>query len=192
MRVFLACCVDRQAAQRLYAALEPLRAVYSGPAYRATPPENFHVTLRFFGELNEADVERVARRVQPVADAAAPIDCRTTSVLGLPNVRRPSVVGLAIESAGRIEALAARINHALDEDFGPPDKSFKAHLSVIRCRRGARFKAFAEQLDCALTFADVALFRSDPANGAPRYGVLRTFPLGSANGDARTDQTKPS
>lgn len=181
MRVFLACRVDSQAAQRLYAALEPLRRVYSGDAYRFTPPDNYHVTLRFFGELNEADVERAAQHVQPLADTAAPIDCRTTAVLALPNARRLSVVGLSLESGDRIEALAADVNRVLDADFGPPDKLFKAHLSVIRCRRGARFRPFVEPLDFGLTFTSIALFRS-VSGGAdrPHYSVLRDFPLGRA------------
>jgi 2'-5' RNA ligase len=182
VRVFLACCVEPEAAQRLYAALEPLRRLYAGPAYRATPPDNYHVTLRFFGELNEGEVDRIGRHVEPVADAAARIDCRTTSLLALPNARRPSVIGLSVESAGRIEELALRVNGVLEEDFGPPDKPFKAHLSVIRCRRGARFKAFAPDLECRLTFARIALLRSDPASDGPRYSVLRAFQLGTGGG----------
>lgn len=181
VRVFLACCVEAEAAQRLYAALEPLRRLYAGPAYRATPPDNYHVTLRFFGELNEGAVDRVGRNVRPVAKAASPIDCRTTSVLALPNARRPSVIGLAVESTGRIEALAAQVNRVLDEGFGPPDKPFKAHLSVIRCRRGARFKAFAD-LEFRLTFARIALLRSDPADDGPRYSVLQEFQLAAGDG----------
>ena len=186
MRVFLACCVEPEAARRLYAALEPLRRLYAGPAYRATPPENYHVTLRFFGELKQDDVDRVGRCVEPVAGAAAPIDCRTTSLLALPNARRPSVIGLVVESGGRVEALAAHVNRALDADFGPPDKPFKAHLSVIRCRRDARFDAFAAGFESGLTFARIALFRSDPAGDGPRYSVLRAFRLGRAalGGDA--------
>jgi 2'-5' RNA ligase len=182
VRVFLACCIEPDAAQQLYAALEPLRRLYAGPAYRATPPDNYHVTLRFFGELNQDEVDRVALCVRPVADATARIDCRTTAVLALPSARRPSVIGLSVESAGRLEALASHVNCVLDEDFGPPDKPFKAHLSVIRCRRGARFKSFAADVECGLTFARIALFRSDSADDGPRYSVLREFRLGTGDG----------
>lgn len=182
MRAFLACCVEAEAARQLYAALEPLRRLYAGRDYRSTPPDNYHLTLRFFGELRPDDVDRVGRNVRPVAEAAARIDCRTTSLLALPNARRPSVIGLSVESAGRIEALASEVNRVLDEDFGPPDKPFKAHLSVIRCRRGARLKAFADDLEFGLTFARIALFRSDPADEGPRYSVLQEFRLGA--GDA--------
>jgi len=179
VRVFLACCVEPEAAQRLHAALEPLNRFYAGPAYRATPPDNYHVTLRFFGELNQDEVDRVERRVRPIAAAAARIDCRATALLALPNARRPAVIGLTVESAGRIEMLASHVNRVVSEDFGPPDKPFKAHLSVIRCRRGARFEALPEDLNFELTFARIALFRSDPADDGPRYSVLQEFQLGT-------------
>jgi 2'-5' RNA ligase len=178
VRTFLACCVDAAAADALHTALAPLRNIYRGGAYRWTPPANYHVTLRFFGELTQTDVERVAEIARPVAAAHAPIECRTVAVEPLPSAQRPKVIALSLESAGRLEALAASVNESLEADFGASDKSFKAHLSVIRCRPGARFVALAAAVDFGLTFASVALFESKMANGGPRYTALQTFRLG--------------
>ena len=185
MRLFVACCVDTAAATRLHAALEPARTRYRGGAYRWTPPVSYHVTLRFFGELAQDVVERIAECVRPIADRAAPIDCSASRLLALPGERRPAVVAVAIESKGRVEALAAQLNAAFDAQFGKPDKSFKAHLTVIRCRRGARFTAPVDSVDVRFGITDVALFESAASNDGPRYTPLRTFRLGG-------DQVSPS
>jgi RNA 2',3'-cyclic 3'-phosphodiesterase len=178
VRTFLACCIDAAAAAQLYAALEPLRHGYRGGAYRWTPAENYHVTLRFFGEIEPRDAERVVEIVRPIATLHQPIECRTAAVQPLPGARQPKVIALSIESAGRVEALAAEVNAALEDDFGPPDKTFKAHLTVIRCRRGARFVAPAGAFEYPLTFTSLALFESETSGNGPRYTPLQTFRLG--------------
>ena len=180
MRVFLAGVVDRAAADRLYAELEPMRRDYEGAPVSLIPPDNYHVTLRFFGELTAMEVARVAHLVDPIAVAAAAFEARAVSARPLPNARRPSVIALPIESCGRLEALAQSFRLALDGDFGPPDKPFKAHLSVIRCRRGARFVASTRDLAFPLVFDRVAMFESTAGNGAPRYTPLRSFPIGAS------------
>lgn len=179
MRVFLACVVDRTAADRLYAELEPMRRVYAGASFRWVPPANYHVTLRFFGELTAAELDRAARLVEPTAGAASAFEGRAVSARPLPYARRPNVIVLPIESSGRLEALAADLRVAFDDDFGPPDKPFKAHLTVIRCRRGARVGRPAVELAFPLSFDSLALFESTAASGAPRYTALQTFPLGT-------------
>ncbi len=154
-----------------------MRRVYADTAFGWIPPANYHVTLRFFGELTTPDIDRAVRLVEPVAAAASSFEARAVSARPLPNARQPNVIALPIESSGRLEMLAAELGHALNDDFGPPDKPFKAHLSVIRCRRGGRLIA---PIDIALplAFECIALFESTTGKGAPRYTAQREFPLG--------------
>ncbi len=144
MRVFLACVVDDRTADRLWRDLEPMRRAYTGAAYKWVPPANYHVTLRFFGELGADQVDRAVALIAPVVAAAPRFEGCASSAQPFPNRRRPTVIMLPIESAGRLEALAADCNRVLNDAFGPPDKPFKAHLTVIRCRRGARFVEAAD------------------------------------------------
>jgi 2'-5' RNA ligase len=178
VRVFLACVVDDRTADRVWRDLEPMRRAHTGAAYKWVPPANYHVTLRFFGELDADQVDRAVALIAPIVAPAQRFEGRVSSAQALPNQRRPNVIVLPIESAGRLEALAAECNRALNGAFGPPDKPFKAHLTVIRCRRGARFVEAADVLDFRLTFTRVALFESTAGNGAPKYTALREFALG--------------
>ena len=180
MRTFLACGVDVATALRLYEALHPYRAGFGEPSFRWIDPRNYHVTLRFFGDLSRADVDRAARAVEPIAAALGPIDCRAGAIVALPSARRPSVIALELESGGAIEALAERANAVLDSDFGAPDKPFKAHLTIVRCRNGARVVPPANPIDFELRFDRVALFESSQAPSGVRYSVLQEFALRGA------------
>jgi len=179
VRSFLACIVDRTMADGLHADLEPIRRTYTGAAYRWVPPANYHVTLRFFGELNAVQVDRAVALIEPVAASTPRVECRTSAARPLPSRRKPNVIVLPIESAGRLEALAADCGRVLNGVFGPPDKPFKAHLTVIRCGRGARFFERPDAFDFPLAFTHIALFESTAGNGAPKYTPLREFRLGA-------------
>jgi 2'-5' RNA ligase len=179
VRIFLACSVDRATADRLHADLGPMRRAYRSAAYRWVPPANYHVTLRFFGELNAAQVDCAVQLIEPVASAASRFDARASSARPLPNRSRPNVIVVPIESSGRLEALAADCSRVLNGVFGPPDKPFEAHLTVIRCGRGARFIEPPDDVDFPLAFTRIALFESTAGNGAPKYTALREFHLGA-------------
>lgn len=177
MRVFLACVVDAGTAERLWRELEPMRRELGGAAYQWVPPANYHVTLRFFGEFDAAQVERAVALIEPVAAATPRCLGRALSARPFPNRRRPNVIALPIESSGRLETLAENCGAVLNGPFGPPDKPFKAHLTVVRCRRGARFVEPPHAPDFPLAFQRVALFESSAGNRAPQYTALREFRL---------------
>jgi RNA 2',3'-cyclic 3'-phosphodiesterase len=162
----------------LFDALRPLRETLGEPAFRWIDPRNYHVTLRFFGNLSREEVARAARSIEPIAAASPPIDCRAGPVMALPTARRPSVIALGLESGGALERLAERANAALESGFGSPDKPFKAHLTIVRCRRGARVSSRPNALDLQLHFDRVALYESSRAPTGPRYAVLEEFALG--------------
>jgi len=179
VRVFLACAVDDRTADRLWRDLEPMRRAYSGAAYKWVPPANYHVTLRFFGELDADQIDRAVALIEPVVAAAPHFEGRASAAQPFPNRRRPNVVVLPIESRGRLEALAADCSRVLNDTFGAPDKPFKAHLTVVRCRSGAHFVEATDALEFPLAFTHVALFESTAGNGAPKYTALREFRLGA-------------
>jgi len=187
----------------LFEALRAYRAEFAEPAFRWIDPGNYHVTLRFFGDLTRDRIDRAARAIAPVAAASAPIDCRVDAFLALPNSRRPTVLALALASSviaptvqsardplleprpghrrasnGALEQLAARANAAFEPEFGRPDKPFKAHLTIVRCRRGARMTTRPDAPHGPLHFDRIALFESSQAPTGVRYSVLEEFVLG--------------
>lgn len=178
VRAFLACPIDAAAATQLCAALEPLRTIYSGGAFRWIPPANYHVTLRFFGELPPESIAAIDRLIQAIAAAGGPIRCVAAAPQPLPHARSPRVIVLPVASNARLEHLAAQCSAALVGEFGPADKPFKAHVSVVRCGRGARFIESPTEYAFPLTLTHMALFESTSTKGGPRYTPRREYRLG--------------
>ncbi len=181
MRVFLAYAIDAAAAADLNSTLTPQRTTYVGRAFRWIPPANYHVTLRFFGELSQESITTIDALIRPIADASAPMQCTANAPQPLPRTR-PRVIVLPIASDERLERLAAQCNAALERDFGRADKPFKAHLTIVRCERGARFVAAPIDLAFPLVLARIALFESVSSKAGQRYIPLREYRLGASNG----------
>jgi 2'-5' RNA ligase len=179
--MFAACRLDHRTAIELDDALAPLRAVLSDQHFRWVAAENFHVTLRFFGEESSDAATEIGSLIETAARAESPFSCRTAPPMALPSARRPSVVALPIESNGRLERLAATCNDAFAAPFGAPDKPFRAHVTVVRCRPGVRFRAVAAA-DSPIAFpfaiSTVGLYESTHAAGRVRYAALYEFALG--------------
>jgi len=180
MRVFAACRLDPLAAAGLDRALSTLRAGYSDKRFRWVPPENYHLTLRFFGDVSSEAAADIGGLIEAVARMEEPFECRVGAPMALPGARHPKVVALPIESNSRLERLANECNFAFAERFGAPDKPFTAHLTVLRCRPGARLRAVDAALTFSFTVSSVGLYESTRVAGTVRYTALCEFGLGRA------------
>jgi len=103
-------------------------------------PENFHMTVRFLGDLGDSGVRRVC---DTVTEAAAPLPApraRLGDLGAFPNLARPRVLWLGFAEGGpELETTGKSVNDALRKaGFGPPDKPFRPHLTLARVREGAR------------------------------------------------------
>lgn len=139
---------------------------------RWIPAENLHVTLRFLGDVDAP--EAVAEALSRVR--APRIACRTEKLVAFPSARRPSVFALTLSSDNTLETLAQRVNVALSP-WGEPDKPFRAHLTVARCRRRApRLEA---ELALSFPLDEFGLYGSETRPEGARYRELACFPLGN-------------
>jgi RNA 2',3'-cyclic 3'-phosphodiesterase len=177
VRAFLACRLDPSAAAALHKALNPLRANFHGRPFRWVAPDNYHLTLRFIGTLEHEAAAAVGDLIEPIAARERCIECSAGAPLPLPNARRPHVVALPIESNGRLEQLAGECNDALASVFGAPDKPFRAHLTVIRCRLGARIGALDAPFTFPFRLSSFGLYESALLRTGARYTALAEFAL---------------
>ena len=160
---------------------------------RWTAPERLHVTLRFLGELPEAEVEAVRGAFRPPFETGA--FAAGTSGLGcFPASGPPRVVWLGIDE-GR-EALAA-VRTELDGRLAavgllPEKRRFNAHLTLGRMKgwparsRIEVVRALSEvQPDPSRWPVDrVVLYESLRTGGGARYHALESTPLAPRAGIA--------
>jgi RNA 2',3'-cyclic 3'-phosphodiesterase len=139
---------------------------------RWTRPDQWHVTLRFLG-----DVERR----EPVVAALA------AGLAGAPAVR--VTLGPATERLGRavlmvpangLDELADRVLEATRAivPVADDDHRFHGHLTLARWPRGVARWAIGEAVTAAWTAREVELVQSQLGGGPARHEVVERFPIG--------------
>jgi 2'-5' RNA ligase len=142
-------------------------------------PENVHITLRFLGDLGDSGVHRAGEAVRRGAERVLAIPARLGGLGGFPDLERPRVIWAALaEGAAEATGLARAVNDALRQDgFGPPDKPFRAHLTLARVREGAKGLSVVRAYQPppppeAAVLERVALMKSDLEPAGARYTPL--------------------
>jgi 2'-5' RNA ligase len=138
---------------------------------RWTTPDQWHVTLRFFGSVADpAEAEAALARFS--------LSEHATAVAG-PAVVRLSKAVLCLPVHG-LEALAAAVARVSSEVGEPPeDRPFRGHLTLARARRGADLRPLAgAHLEATWPIEEATLVSSRTHPQGARYTVLARYRLG--------------
>jgi RNA 2',3'-cyclic 3'-phosphodiesterase len=154
---------------------EPLIAAL--PHFRAVTAENYHVTLRFLGNIGDEDVPIVRRALEPIAAASRSIRCRSIGVRALPSARRARVIAFELHSDGLLDSIGDEVHRALTARFGRADRNFLPHLTVLRSKSAARCIP-PDVSNVELSLESIGLYRSDTDSRGARYSPLFELALG--------------
>jgi 2'-5' RNA ligase len=167
---------------RLFVAVQPPDHVLDAvaalrrperPGVRWTRRSQWHVTLRFLGEVDDPGPVIAALDAAPLA--------RCTAVAG-PAVA-PLGRSIVMVPVGGVETLAAAVVEATAHLGVPPDaRAFNGHLTLARVRRGSVRDLVGEAIDLRFPVIDVRLVRSEPGPGGSRYDALHVRQLAERSG----------
>lgn len=101
---------------------------------RWTPPQQFHLTLRFLGSVEE---ERVAAIVEALeAVQASPFSLQLDALGVFPSCRKPRVLIVRLMPEAPLVRLHRRIQDALATiGFPPETRRFRPHVTLARLKR---------------------------------------------------------
>jgi len=143
-RTFIALDVDDAVRRRLAAMRDAIRlaARRSGPGGRGDQinwvlPENFHITLKFLGDVTDAQLADVCRTVQAVAAKTEPFDFTVRGVRAVPPAGRELRMFWAdvSESNGSMTKLFASLEQALSPPgFPRENRPFASHITLARVK----------------------------------------------------------
>ena len=142
---------------RLFAAIvppEPTRRALAGlagglPGARWTPEENFHLTLRFIGEVDGESAEAFAEALAGVSGERFLLSLTTLGAFG---GARPRLVWAGPEDGAAVAALRGRVNAALARaGLAPESRKFAPHVTLARMK-AARPNAVADWLQSRAGF----------------------------------------
>jgi 2'-5' RNA ligase len=126
MRLFVA--IDVPAGDR--AAWRALRTPDALPA-RWTDPSQYHVTLRFVGDVDADAAARYADALRTVE--APPARCVPYGLDVLPHPRSPRVLVVGLERTDALLAVYRAVSAALEgAGLEPDERSFRPHVTLAR------------------------------------------------------------
>ena len=177
MRVFVAVFPPPEVQKAL---MEAARA-FPANAFRLTPPERVHLTLKFLGEVPPEDLPRVASALGRAARQSEPFDAVVSGFGAFPSTRRARIlwagIGTGAEGFG---ALSRAVEDLLKpEGFVREGKPFVPHLTLGRARRPVPLEpggADVPGLGFAVGALDLVESRQD--GSGVTYSVLAKSPLG--------------
>jgi len=153
---------------------------------RWVKPENIHLTLKFLGDINAADIEAAGAAMDRAVEETAPITLSVKGAGVFPGIKRPRVVWLGM--GGQVPLLIA-LQKVLDENlaaagFEKEKRPFKAHLTLGRVKGAIDAAMLGKALSEMMNFEStpfvvdrIFLIKSELKPSGPVYTKLISTPL---------------
>jgi 2'-5' RNA ligase len=174
-RLFAGIEIPISIAERLSFAKAPL------PGARWIDPENYHLTLRFIGDVDGSTARDFTQSLGQID--AAPFDLKLDG-LGSFGSNTPRAIFAHVATSQPLEALQRATERAAREAGLPPEpRNFRPHITLARLR-GARPEQVARYLERYGAFlstpfpvSEFVLFSSRDSVGGGPYVVEAAYPL---------------
>jgi 2'-5' RNA ligase len=148
--------------------------------------ENFHITLKFLGGVDEARIAVLGDALRGAVDGARAFDLEIVGLGAFPSATRFRVLWAGVAAGLEpLTAIASRVERAMaTQGFAPEDRPFSPHVTLGRVREPRRAPALSEALTAGATrrfghvaIESIALMRSDLSPRGARYTELARLPL---------------
>jgi 2'-5' RNA ligase len=137
IRSFIAIELPDPAKDALRGVGERLRHKVPYDSVRWTRVSGIHLTLKFLGDVAEADLPKIKAALTDVGQRHGPFRFTIGGVGCFPDVKRPRVVWVGVEEeTGRLAALQRDVERSLAPlGFKPEQRAFHPHLTLGRTKR---------------------------------------------------------
>jgi 2'-5' RNA ligase len=118
----------------------------TGADLKLVERQNLHFTVKFLGQISEAQAGEADRRLKELRLEGAVVS--VAGVGAFPNAHRPSVVwaGVGQSDEAKVRPIAEAVISAL-VGIGESDRRpFQAHVTLARIRTGSNTRALANQI----------------------------------------------
>lgn len=142
MRLFIAWTIPETWRTPLTAAVTAWRPIAeaTGAQLRWTPPDQWHLTLKFLGECAPARLPEVTEAVRASTVGAIPADLHVDGPGAFPERGAPTVIWVGLQNPdGRLsERVRALEEQLAPQGFAREARPFQAHITVARVQAAGR------------------------------------------------------
>jgi len=179
MRTFIAIELPQDIKDSLSALQDKLK---TAPAeVRWVKHENIHLTLKFLGEIDAKQLDKIKLILQEVARDHHEFKTRVSTLGVFPNLNYPRVIWVGLD---KNDEPVQKIVQDLEEKIAKlgiakEKRTFTSHITIGRVKLG-KFIAPENQASREFTVHKITLFKSTLTPGGPVYEILQEANLKAA------------
>jgi len=159
---------------------QKVRAAVPDAAASWGRPENIHLTVKFFGNVDPERVPVISAAAARVVKEFSPIRIEVGDTGVFPRPSRPQVLWIGVEDpSGRLAALQQQLEREFAADgFPKEDRAYKPHLTIARIRkphdavRLAQTHLETKFEKVEISFSELVLFRSELSSKGSKYTAI--------------------
>jgi len=151
--------------------------------YRLIAPNNWHLTLHFYGSLSETDIEQVKKSLPNALQNINAFELTLGGFGGFPKKEHPHVLWIGVSKGSReLNSLKNLLNDLLvDLNLKIEKRKFHPHLTIARIKNQRTPVSALESLyfegKQVACVKEIVLFRSELKSDAAQYTPLARFQL---------------
>ena len=189
LRLFIAIPIPEPVRDEIICVQREMQLLVPGSAARWTKPDQFHLTLRFLGDVPVAGLQQLKESVATVCRSSQPLRLRAEGVGFFPNLHSPRVVWVGICDRERLLIdLQKRIGTAVCPFTAEPgEKTFSGHVTLGRLKNlkptdalklAAHAQTVKDRTFGQWTAHEIEIIRSELFPDGARHTTLKEFRLG--------------
>jgi len=184
MRLFIALNIPKKQRTRIHRAARPLRD--EALPVRWVEPDDYHITLKFLGQIRREKLPEIEAAVAAVAGATPGFDTTFSGFGAFPTIRRPRVLWLGVGATPELRCLKQDLEWGLaDAGFDPETRAFHPHVTLGRADAQGGAGAFRglDALVAGMSFEGdlkvhtLDLMRSHLSKAGATYSILSSVRL---------------
>jgi 2'-5' RNA ligase len=188
LRSFIAIKLPDEVQQAIAQSTAGLQRDLPKPLVRWVPPQNVHLTLKFFGDVSPANLEQLAEALKAEAAGHAAFPVSVGGLGAFPNPRRARILWIGLQAPADLPALQRALESAAARmGYAPEDRPFSPHLTIGRVGQSVT-AADLQKIRTSLEAVSVGqlgtfqaetvdIFKSDLQPGGSVYTHLYSLPL---------------
>jgi 2'-5' RNA ligase len=190
LRLFVAISIPEPVRDEIIRVQQELQPLVPRDMVRWARSDQFHLTLRFLGDVPADGVEELKKSAGAVCRNARSLSLRAEGVGFFPNPRSPRVIWVGInDREGRLVDLQRQIEVAVGPFSPEPgEKNFTGHVTLGRLKNprpadtrdlAVRAQSLEKRLFGEWTAPEIEIIRSELSPAGARYTLFAALRLGA-------------
>jgi 2'-5' RNA ligase len=187
-RLFCAIDIPENVRTRLSNHIQHLRQAVPNAQASWSRETNIHLTIKFFGDVEEDKTEKLSAAAALVAQEFSPFQIRVGGAGAFPEQGLPRVLWIGIvDPSGNLANLQQQFeDECAKEGFPKEKRAFRPHLTLARIRNPQGSRALVtihKEIGFAsreIAVSELLLIRSELSSEGSRYTVISRQRLGES------------